>query len=310
MGTYSLTSRRKFLKATAFVPFIFKGFGNDDFKKGQLLSFSTLGCPGWNFDKILEFAAAHHYDGIEIRGIKGQLDLTKCPEFATPNQIKISKKKIQQRRLQIVNLGASTELHHEDKEIRRKHLEDGKRFIDLAAELNCPFIRVFPNNLPNTAERPKIMDLIINGLSDLGEYGKKSNVVVLLETHGDAVKTAEIKMIMEATKNAHTGLVWDVVNMRTVTKEPPKQVYDQLRDYIRHTHIKDCRIVDGKINYVFLGTGETPIFEAIDILNTNRYKGYYSFEWEKLWHPEIPDPELALADFPIKMKKHFTNLKD
>jgi hypothetical protein len=35
------------------------------------------------------------------------------------------------------------------------------------------------------------------------------------------------------------------------------------------------------------------------------YKGYYSFEWEKLWHPEIAEPELALADYPKKMKTHF-----
>ncbi|GAC1705355.1 MAG: TIM barrel protein [Flavisolibacter sp.] len=310
LRNYSITSRRNFLKASAFVPFIFNGFGKDNFKKKQLLSFSTLGCPEWNFEKILQFAADHHYDGIEIRGIRGQLDLTKCPEFATPAQISISKKKIEQRRLKIVNLGSSTELHHADKEIRRKHLEDGKRFLELAAELNCPFLRVFPNNLPNTMERSKVMDLIIKGMDELGTYGKKLNVGVLLETHGDAVKTEEIRTIMEATKNAHTGLVWDVVNMWTVTKEPPKQVYEQLRDYIRHTHIKDCWVVDGKINYVFLGAGETPIFEAIDILNSNGYKGYYSFEWEKLWHPEIADPELALADYPIKMKKHFGNLRD
>jgi hypothetical protein len=29
------------------------------------------------------------------------------------------------------------------------------------------------------------------------------------------------------------------------------------------------------------------------------------FEWEKLWHPELEDPETALADYPVAMKKHF-----
>ena len=38
------------------------------------------------------------------------------------------------------------------------------------------------------------------------------------------------------------------------------------------------------------------------------YKGYYSFEWEKLWHPELEDPETALADYPVAMKKHFSDL--
>jgi hypothetical protein len=27
------------------------------------------------------------------------------------------------------------------------------------------------------------------------------------------------------------------------------------------------------------------------------YKGFYCFEWEKVWHPDLQDPEIAFADF-------------
>ena len=27
------------------------------------------------------------------------------------------------------------------------------------------------------------------------------------------------------------------------------------------------------------------------------YRGYYNFEWEKRWHPEIEEPEVAFAQF-------------
>jgi hypothetical protein len=63
--------------------------------------------------------------------------------------------------------------------------------------------------------------------------------------------------------------------------------------------------VNDKINYVRLKEGEVPIFEAIDLLAKDGYKGYYSFEWEKLWHPEIEDPELAIADYAKVMNEHF-----
>jgi hypothetical protein len=64
-------------------------------------------------------------------------------------------------------------------------------------------------------------------------------------------------------------------------------------------------VVDGKDQFTLLGQGESPIFEAIDLLSNGGYKGYYSFEWEKLWHPEITAPEIALADYPLAMKRHF-----
>ena len=54
--------------------------------------------------------------------------------------------------------------------------------------------------------------------------------------------------------------------------------------------------------------GEAPIFEAIDILSKGGYSGYYSFEWEKMWHPEIAAPEIALAHYPKVMEKHFKAL--
>jgi sugar phosphate isomerase/epimerase len=82
-------------------------------------------------------------------------------------------------------------------------------------------------------------------------------------------------------------------------------VYNKLRKYIHHTHIKDAKLVDGQPHYTLLGQGDVPIFEAIGALAKGGYKGYYSFEWEKLWHPEIAEPEIAIADYPVAMKRHF-----
>ena len=111
---------------------------------------------------------------------------------------------------------------------------------------------------------------------------------------------------MQQAEHEHVGLVWDVSNMWTLTKEPPAQAYERLKKYIRHTHIKDAKMVDGKLQYTYLGKGEVPIFEAIDALTKGGYNGFYSFEWEKLWHPELGDPALALADYSAVMQQHFT----
>ncbi len=299
-------NRRKFLKITTllmaapFVPSLF------DLKKDNpLLSFSTLGCPDWNFQKITDFAMEHSYNGIELRGLLREMDLTKCPEFNTPQSIAATLSIMKDKNLTFVDLGSSTNLHIADITERKKNLDEGKRFIDLAEKLFCPYIRVFPNNFPKDKNKNETMDLMIKGLLELSDYAKGSNVKVLIETHGDLVWTTDIQKVMDSAFNEHTGLVWDVTNMWSATKEAPADVYQKLKKYIRHTHIKDMKMTDGTIHYVLLGQGEVPIFTAIDALENGGYKGYYSFEWEKLWHPEIADSEIALADYPKTMLQHF-----
>jgi sugar phosphate isomerase/epimerase len=121
------TSRRSFIKASALMPFVFNDAVFNLAKANPLLSFSTLGCPKWTFKEIVDFAAGHQYKGIEIRGIQGQLDLTQCAEFSTPGKIKETRKLVQEKGLKIINLGASTELHHSDAATRQKNLDQGKK---------------------------------------------------------------------------------------------------------------------------------------------------------------------------------------
>jgi len=127
----------------------------------------------------------------------------------------------------------------------------------------------------------------------------------LIESHGDLVYVDDLQTVMKAAEHPQVGLIWDMVNMWTVTKESPTACYGKLKKYIRHTHIKDGLKTEDKFTYTRLGQGNTPIFEMIDLLSKGGYKGYYSFEWEKMWHPELEEPELAIADYATVMKKHF-----
>lgn len=274
-------------------------------RKNLLLSFSTLGCPDWNFQQITDFATQHGYKGIELRGIQRQMDLTRCPQFETEENRRQTIALMKEKELRFVGLGSSAKMHLFEGAEREKNLVEARNFIKLAEQISCPYVRVFPNNLPKDVDKKTTINLIIKGLKELGTYAREKKVMVLMETHGDVVYADDIFEIMQATANNNVGLVWDVANMWTVTKEQPTKVYQQLKKFIRHTHIKDARLVDGKPQYTLLGQGDVPIFEAIEALSKGGYRGYYSFEWEKLWHPEIAEPQIALADYPVVMEKHF-----
>ena len=227
------TTRRQFIKTSAAAVAALSINGLPiNMKTQPLLSFSTLGCPDWPFDRIIQFAADNSYDGIELRGILRELDLTKCPEFNTPANLKTTKDKLAEKKLKIVDLGSSCMLHLPEGADREKNLDEGKRFIDLAQKINCPNVRVFPNELPKDDTRPAVIDRIIKGLQYLGDYAQGSDVSVLMESHGDAVNTVELKKIMSSVGRPDVGLVWDVVNMWTVTRESPADVYARLKAYV------------------------------------------------------------------------------
>ena len=274
-------------------------------KQPPRLAFSTLGCPDWDFNRITEFAVQHGYTGIEVRGILREMDLVKSPIFQSSEARKATMSRMKEKGLQFVGLGSSSTLHFAEAAQRTKQLDEGRRFIDLAAQIDCPYVRVFPNNFPKDQEKQATMELITRGLQELGDHAKGSGVTVLMETHGDLVWAADILQIMQSASHPKAALVWDVTNMWTITGEDPVEVYRQLKPYIRHVHVKDAVKSGGKLNYAFYGKGEVPIIKAVDALRDDRYKGFYSFEWEKLWHPEIAEPELALADFPLAIKKQF-----
>jgi len=302
-------SRKKFIAAIPFLALLPSMAGTINRKEFTKICFSTIGCPDWTFDQILSFADANGYHGIEVRGILRQLYLTQVPEFSGAEQISTTLQKMKDHQLTFVDLGSSAALHFPEGVERNQNLGEAKNFIDLAQKLKCPYVRVFPNQLPKERSKLESMKLIISGLRELGDYAANKNVTVLLESHGELVYKKDLLTVMQGARHPHVGLVWDICNMWAATKETPEEVYAVLKPYIHHTHIKDLEIVKGEEKYVLLGKGIVPIFKAIEILYRNHYTGYYSFEWEKLWHPEILEPQVALTDFPLAMEGEFIKLK-
>jgi sugar phosphate isomerase/epimerase len=297
-------SRRKFLETgagmlalTSFNAIMGKN------KKSPNLAFSTLGCPDWTLGQVVKCAAENGYKGFEIRGLSGEMFLPNCPDFSKSN-LPSSVRIIKENNLKVVNLGSSASLHFAQEDKRKSNLDEAKRYIDLAVQLDCPFIRVFPDDLPPDQPVAKTLDLIISGLITLGDYAKGSKVSVLLESHGKVVYKDMLFKIMSEANHPKTGLIWDFFNMWVVTGEPPKEVFASLEKFIRHVHLKDARLVEGKPAYCLIGDGIAPLRETLGLLKNANYQGFYSFEWEKKWHPEIQDPEIAFPHFAKEINRY------
>jgi len=271
------------------------------------LAFSTLGCPAWDWIKVLNFAQANGYAAIELRGVKGNLDLPACPEFA-PGRIAQSKKEVADHGLKISDLGASAEMHVADPEKRAKELADARRFIDLASALEVPYVRVFGNELKGPRE--EVIARVADGLHQLGEYAAPKGVTVIVESHGDFVQSPTLKEVLTRASSQGVALLWDAHHTFVDGHEEPEYTVAQLAPWIRHTHLKDS-VPDGKgRKYVLTGRGDVPVERQVQALrkiqNNGRigYTGYYCFEWEKMWHPDIAEPDVALPDYVRVMTRY------
>lgn len=292
-------TRRRFLEATGFALAALRtGMGAS--VQPRVVGFSTLGCPSWEWAKILEFARAHEFSAIELRGLQGTMDLPARPEFQ-PDRIAQSKRDVAAKGLKIACVSSSAQLHDSDPAKRKQQIADAKRFIDLAASLGAPYVRVFGNNLEGP--RDEVVARIASGLHELGTYSGARGVSVIIESHGDFTDSPTLDDILTRADSPHVGLLWDAHHTFVSGKEDPEFTVRKVGRFIRHTHLKDSvPSADGR-RYVLTGRGDVPVRKQVEVLTATGYTGCYTFEWEKVWHPELEEPEIAIADFAEFMRK-------
>jgi sugar phosphate isomerase/epimerase len=266
------------------------------------IGFSTLGCPKWPWQKVLQQASDLGYVSIELRGLEGEMDLTKRPEFA-PRRLADSRKDLAALDLRVTDLGASSRLHDRDPQEREAQLDEARRYIDLAHNLGVPWIRVFPNNYLPDEPHEVTLTRIGETLEGLANFARGSGVGVLVESHGDVTDSRGLTAFMTAAHGApNAGLVWDTHHTVVEGHEKPADTWAAINRWVHHTHIKDS-VADGNDRrYVLTGKGTVGVQEIVQTLVRGGYTGIYNFEWEKVWHPDIDEPEVSFPQYAETMR--------
>jgi sugar phosphate isomerase/epimerase len=273
------------------------------------IAVSTLGCPKWDWNTIVRNTSKWGFAALELRGIQDQMDLTKCAEFGG-TRLKSTLRDLSAAGLVVSDLGASAQMHEPNPARRARHMDEARRFIALAHELNTPYVRVFPDKFIAGEDRRVTFARISDGLHELGEYARPAGVTIIVESHGEFRRGEDIIPILEGAKSKNVAFLWDA-HHTCVEGEKPADTFQQLGKYTRHTHLKDSVPIAGKPkedrHYVLTGTGDIPVKETVRVLAANGYKGYYCFEWEKRWLPEIDDPEVAFPHYAKTMRNYLAD---
>jgi sugar phosphate isomerase/epimerase len=258
------------------------------------LAFSTLGCPHWELSDIARAARDYGYEGVELRALGGSLDLLNRPELSDSN-IGNTRAWLAEHGISICCVDTSCVFHERNE--RREQVEVALRHCELAARLSAPLIRVFPDKIQPGATREETRDLIVECLLDVATCAP-DGVRVCLETHGDFARAETTAEIVKLTAHPKVAIIWDVSNS-FAAGDLIEQAARVVSPYLAHVHLRDARPVEGEEHWrpVLAGCGEVSFLSAVKALQANGYEGYVSFEWEKYWHPEIEEPEIALPDF-------------
>jgi sugar phosphate isomerase/epimerase len=270
------------------------------------LAFTTLSCPEWNLETVLTRAREYGFDGVDFRGIKDDMDITVIPAFNA--ELEKTKALIRTMKLEVPCLSTSAKMALPDESRARESIEEAKRYIELAATLDCPYIRVFGGGKMDDELTEEFLQRVADNMNMLGEHAVERGVKVLIETHDALVPGARLKRLFEKITSAGCGVIWDMHHPYRFFRETPEETLDAVGDKIFYTHLKDS-IGDGEERKaVLVGDGEVPLKEMIRLLAGRGYDGYLALEAEKRWNPALPEPEVMLPAYVETMRSYLKEL--
>ncbi len=217
------------------------------------IAFSTLACPTWDFEQIVTAGIRDGYDGVEIRQVGGETDLLTVPAFdrsrrgASREFLKRARTSAGSRSFSICGLASSVRFDYPQESERDAQFSIGKAYVELAAELEAGFVRVFGDVLPASSksasskpvERELALDQVADGLNRLGDFAAPHEIDILLETHGDFADSRAVKDLFGRINSPRVGVLWDTHHPWRFYEESPESTFTNLKPWIRHTHWKD-----------------------------------------------------------------------
>jgi sugar phosphate isomerase/epimerase len=176
------------------------------------------------------------------------------------------------------------------KDIRVKAVENHYKWIDAAASLGCPMIRV---NVEGEGDPKEVASAAAESLNQLIEYGPKSGIDVIVENHiGISCDGGWLSGLMKEVNSKHCGTLADFGNFcinrtRPVSNDIAGWMGTKcLAEYDRYKGIRElmpfAKGVHAK-THVFDANGndtETDFLKMFDIIKASGFSGWVSIEYE------------------------------
>jgi sugar phosphate isomerase/epimerase len=271
--------RSFFIKAAAMAPLMFASPGKilaDDIRQRNgskfklslnAYSFNGLLSKGqMNLFQLLDFCARHNLDGIEPTGYY----FPGYPDKPDNEFISKFKRHAHLLGLSISGTGTRNDFIKPDGSERKKDIGHVKQWVEVSASLGAPLLRVFAGKeTPSGYTRANAIQWLVEGLSEVADYGKKHGVLIALQNHNHFLKTAdEVTEIMELANHDWLWLNLDIGSLRQGNP------YDEVEKIVKYAitwQIKELVYFNGVPQ-------KTDLTRVFQIARDGNYRGYLPLE--------------------------------
>lgn len=240
------------------------------------ISFMTWACPDWNVDQILDAAVRYSYDGVEPRVEANQRHGIEL-EATAADRASI-RRRFADAGIEMSCLATSRTYALADAADRSESVARTLRYCELAADLGCPYLRVFGGSTPEGVSPADAQRCVAESLAAAGSAAVSMGVTLCLETH-DGYCDADLCAATVTMADAPgLGICWDIMHPFRVG-QTIAHAHAAVRDLVRHCHTHDAILgPGGSYEMTLMGEGNLPHDEAVSLLVGDGFEGYMSGE--------------------------------
>jgi len=217
-------------------------------------------------DDVLDFCAENCFDAVDLTGYY----FPGYPDVPNNEYIYHIKRKAFRLGLDISGTGIRNNFADPDPQKRRADIQLIRAWVEVAAKLGAPVIRVFAGQPSQEQyDRDEMLGWIVKDISECVAYGKQHGVVIGVQNHNDFIRTADQALqILRRVDSEWCGLVLDTGSYRV--GDP----YEEIRataSYAVNWQVKEMVYVDG--------SETVPDYSRIvEIIQDSGYRGYLPLE--------------------------------
>ena len=251
--------------------------------------------------QVMEFAAKNHFDAFDATGYY----FPGYPERPADAYVDELKKRAADLGIAISGTGVRNNFTTADKATRGQGVQHIKEFVEVAARLGAPVIRVFADTqmraqnwhtVSNNAARPQVLEWIADDLRQCAEHGAKYNVIIGVQNHGDFVATGAQQLdLVKAVNSKFCGSIVDTGYYKT--PDP----YVDIAEVAPHA-------VNWQVKQSVFGEDSEVPTDMIRLLKIVRQSGYSGYLPIETLSPQGKpyDPFKVVPDFLGKLREAIT----